>query len=142
MACLQAKLGYYNPRQNLLTRLFTLEYDAWFNIFLPGVHRIGAPIPLGGTSNHFRRRALDACLGWDPYNVTEDADLGMRFARHGLKTSMLESTTGEEANSRVLSWLRQRSRWNKGYMQTLLVHTRRPRTLVRELGPRAQPRSC
>jgi glycosyltransferase XagB len=137
VACLQAKLGYYNPRQNLLTRWFTLEYDAWFNIFLPGLHRIGAPIPLGGTSNHFRRPALDACLGWDPYNVTEDADLGLRFARLGLKTAMLESTTDEEANSRVANWLRQRSRWSKGYMQTMLVHTRRPRTLVRELGARA-----
>jgi cellulose synthase/poly-beta-1,6-N-acetylglucosamine synthase-like glycosyltransferase len=137
LACLQAKLGYYNPRQNLLTRWFTLEYDAWFNIFLPGLHRIGAPIPLGGTSNHFRRPALDACLGWDPYNVTEDADLGLRFARLGLTTAMLESTTDEEANSRVPNWLRQRSRWSKGYMQTLLVHTRRPRTLLRELGPKA-----
>jgi hypothetical protein len=137
LACLQAKLGYYNPRQNLLTRWFTLEYDAWFNIFLPGLHRIGAPIPLGGTSNHFRREALDACLGWDPYNVTEDADLGLRFARLGLTTAMLESTTEEEANSRVGNWLRQRSRWSKGYMQTALVHTRRPLTLVRELGPKA-----
>ena len=137
VACLQAKLGYYNPRQNLLTRWFTLEYDAWFNIFLPGLHRVGAPIPLGGTSNHFRRPALDACLGWDPYNVTEDADLGLRIARLGLKTAMLESTTDEEANSRVPNWLRQRSRWSKGYMQTVLVHTRRPRTLLRELGPKA-----
>lgn len=137
LACLQAKLGYYNPRQNLLTRWFTLEYDAWFNIFLPGLHRIGAPIPLGGTSNHFRRPALDACLGWDPYNVTEDADLGLRFARAGLMTAMLESTTDEEANSRVPNWLLQRSRWSKGYMQTLLVHTRRPGTLLRELGPKA-----
>jgi cellulose synthase/poly-beta-1,6-N-acetylglucosamine synthase-like glycosyltransferase len=137
LACLQAKLGYYNPRQNLLTRWFTLEYDAWFNIFLPGLHRIGAPIPLGGTSNHFRRSALDACLGWDPYNVTEDADLGLRFARLGLTTAMLESTTEEEANSRVRNWLLQRSRWSKGYMQTLLVHTRRPGTLWRELGGRA-----
>jgi glycosyltransferase XagB len=137
VACLQAKLGYYNPRQNLLTRWFTLEYDAWFNIFLPGLHRIGAPIPLGGTSNHFRRPALDTCLGWDPYNVTEDADLGLRFARLGLKTAMLESTTDEEANSRVPNWLRQRSRWSKGFMQTMLVHTRRPRTLVRELGTKA-----
>jgi cellulose synthase/poly-beta-1,6-N-acetylglucosamine synthase-like glycosyltransferase len=137
LACLQAKLGYYNPRQNLLTRWFTLEYDAWFNIFLPGLHRIGAPIPLGGTSNHFRRPALEACLGWDPYNVTEDADLGLRFARLGLTTAMLESTTDEEANSRVPNWLRQRSRWSKGYMQTLLVHTRRPLTLVRELGAKA-----
>jgi cellulose synthase/poly-beta-1,6-N-acetylglucosamine synthase-like glycosyltransferase/peptidoglycan hydrolase-like protein with peptidoglycan-binding domain len=137
LACLQAKLGYYNPRQNLLTRWFTLEYDAWFNIFLPGLHRIGAPIPLGGTSNHFRRQALDACLGWDPYNVTEDADLGLRFARLGLTTAMLESTTEEEANSRVGNWLRQRSRWSKGYMQTALVHTRRPLKLVRELGLKA-----
>jgi cellulose synthase/poly-beta-1,6-N-acetylglucosamine synthase-like glycosyltransferase len=137
VACLQAKLGYYNPRQNLLTRWFTLEYDAWFNIFLPGLHRIGAPIPLGGTSNHFRRDALCKCLGWDPYNVTEDADLGLRFARLGLTTSMLESTTGEEANSRVGNWVRQRSRWSKGYMQTLLVHTRRPRALVREVGIKA-----
>ena len=137
VACLQAKLGYYNPRQNLLTRWFTLEYDAWFNIFLPGLHRIGAPIPLGGTSNHFRRGPLEACLGWDPYNVTEDADLGLRFARLGLTTAMLESTTGEEANSQVGNWLRQRSRWSKGYMQTLLVHTRRPLRLLRQLGPRA-----
>jgi cellulose synthase/poly-beta-1,6-N-acetylglucosamine synthase-like glycosyltransferase len=134
VACLQAKLGYYNPRQNLLTRWFTLEYDAWFNIFLPGLHRLGAPIPLGGTSNHFRRTVLDECLGWDPYNVTEDADLGLRLARLGLKTAMLESTTYEEANSRVANWLRQRSRWSKGFMQTLLVHTRRPVTLFRELG--------
>jgi peptidoglycan hydrolase-like protein with peptidoglycan-binding domain len=130
LACVQAKLGYYNPRQNLLTRWFTLEYDAWFNIFLPGLHRMGAPIPLGGTSNHFRREALEACLGWDPYNVTEDADLGLRFARLGFTTAMLESTTGEEANSRVPNWVRQRSRWSKGYMQTLLVHTRRPRKLL------------
>jgi cellulose synthase/poly-beta-1,6-N-acetylglucosamine synthase-like glycosyltransferase len=133
----QAKLYYYNPRQNLLTRWFTLEYDAWFNIILPGLHRIGAPIPLGGTSNHFRRDALEWALGWDPYNVTEDADLGLRFARLGVTTAMLESSTGEEANSQVANWLRQRSRWSKGYMQTLLVHTRHPGTLLWELGPKA-----
>ena len=137
VACLQAKLCYYNPRQNLLTRWFTLEYDAWFNIFLPGLHRIGAPIPLGGTSNHFRRDALERALGWDPYNVTEDADLGVRFARLGVRTAMLESTTGEEANSQVANWVRQRSRWSKGYMQTVLVHTRHPATLLSELGLKA-----
>ena len=137
LVCLQAKLGYYNPRQNLLTRWFTLEYDAWFSIFLPGLHKLGAPIPLGGTSNHFRTTALVEVGGWDPYNVTEDADLGLRLARRGLKTAMLESTTDEEANSKLPSWVRQRSRWIKGYMQTLLVHTRDPRTLRRELGLRS-----
>jgi glycosyltransferase XagB len=136
LACLQARLGYYNPRQNLLTRWFTLEYDAWFNLLLPGLHRVGAPIPLGGTSNHFRTDLLRECLGWDPYNVTEDADLGVRLARRGLTTAMLESTTSEEANSNVAGWLRQRSRWTKGYMQTVLVHTRQPLELYRDLGPK------
>jgi len=134
VACLQAKLNYYNPRQNLLTRWFTLEYGAWFDMFLPGLHQTKAPIPLGGTSNHFRTDVLKETLSWDPYNVTEDADLGLRFARAGKRTMTLESTTYEEANSRVKNWIRQRSRWIKGYMQTFLVHTRHPLALYREIG--------
>ncbi len=85
---------------------------------------MGAPIPLGGTSNHFRTRQLRSLDGWDPFNVTEDADLGMRLAKHGYRTAILDSSTMEEANSRPLNWLRQRSRWIKGYMQTYLVHNR------------------
>jgi cellulose synthase/poly-beta-1,6-N-acetylglucosamine synthase-like glycosyltransferase len=134
VACLQAKLSYYNPRQNLLTRWFTLEYSSWFDMFLPGLHEAGAPIPLGGTSNHFRTDVLKEALSWDPYNVTEDADLGLRFARMGKRTMVLESTTYEEANSNLKNWLRQRSRWVKGYMQTFLVHTRHPVMLYREVG--------
>ncbi len=136
VGCLQASLSYYNPRQNLLTRWFTLEYDSWFGIFVPGLQAMGAPIPLGGTSNHFPVAILNQIVGWDPFNVTEDADLGVRLARRGFGTAILDSTTYEEANSRTRSWLRQRSRWIKGYMQTLLVHTRHPRTLVRDLGVR------
>lgn len=136
VACLQAKLNYYNARQNLLTRWFALEYSAWFDTFLPGLHRLRAPIPLGGTSNHFRADVLKESLSWDPYNVTEDADLGIRLARLGKTTRMLHSTTYEEANSRFRNWLRQRSRWIKGYMQTLLVHTRNPLQLLRDVGPR------
>ncbi len=134
VACIQAKLSYYNSRQNLLTRWFTLEYAAWFDLFLPGLHNIRAPIPLGGTSNHFRLPILKDVLSWDPYNVTEDADLGLRFSRAGYRTQMLESTTFEEANSQFGNWLRQRSRWIKGYIQTFLVHTRDPVQLYRELG--------
>jgi cellulose synthase/poly-beta-1,6-N-acetylglucosamine synthase-like glycosyltransferase len=136
VACLQAKLNYYNPRQNLLTRWCTLEYDAWFDMTMPGLHRTGAPIPLGGTSNHFRIDHLRACGAWDPYNVTEDADLGLRLARLGYVTKMLESTTWEEAPSKLGVWMRQRSRWIKGYMQTFLVHSRNPGRLWRELGAR------
>lgn len=134
VACIQAKLNYYNPRQNLLTRWFSLEYSAWFDMFLPGLHRLGAPIPLGGTSNHFRAEVLKQSMSWDPYNVTEDADLGLRLARMGRTTRMLDSTTYEEANSRLKNWIRQRSRWIKGYMQTFLVHTRHPLRLWREIG--------
>jgi cellulose synthase/poly-beta-1,6-N-acetylglucosamine synthase-like glycosyltransferase len=136
VVCLQAKLNYYNARQNLLTRWFTLEYSAWFDLFLPGLHRLNAPIPLGGTSNHFRADVLRESLSWDPYNVTEDADLGLRFARLGKTTRMLDSTTYEEANSKLSNWLRQRSRWIKGYMQTFLVHTRNPLRLRRDIGTR------
>jgi len=134
VACLQAKLNYYNPRQNLLTRLFTAEYTSWFDLFLPGLTSVGGPIPLGGTSNHFKTGVLKALGGWDPFNVTEDCDLGVRLHKHGYRTAMFDSTTWEEANSRLRSWIRQRSRWVKGYLQTYLVHMRSPWRLFRELG--------
>jgi cellulose synthase/poly-beta-1,6-N-acetylglucosamine synthase-like glycosyltransferase len=126
IGCIQAKLNYYNAGQNILTRLFTLEYSLWFDLILTGLQSIRAPIPLGGTSNHFRISDLRAFEGWDPFNVTEDADLGMRIAKRGLHTAVIDSTTMEEANSRPGNWVKQRSRWIKGYMQTYLVHMRRP----------------
>ncbi|MHC4841765.1 MAG: glycosyltransferase [Planctomycetota bacterium] len=134
LSCLQACLNYYNPKQNLLTRWFTLEYSTWFDLFLPGLHALHAPIPLGGTSNHFRCGVLRDLDGWDPWNVTEDCDLGLRLARRGHDTRVLESTTWEEAASTLAAWVPQRSRWVKGYWQTLLVHTRNPLRGLRELG--------
>jgi glycosyltransferase XagB len=134
VACIQAKLYYHNDRQNLLTRWFTSEYNQWFGYTLPGLMRTKAAIPLGGTSNHIRTEVLKAVGGWDPFNVTEDADLGIRLARLGYRTAILDSITLEEANSDAINWIRQRSRWYKGYLQTFLVHTRQPRRLLRELG--------
>ncbi len=124
VVCLQAKLNYFNADQNWLTRFFTLEYTTWFDLFLPGLHIVHTPIPLGGTSNHFKTDVLKELGGWDSFNVTEDCDLGIRLARKGLSTEILDSTTWEEANSDVYNWYRQRSRWVKGYFQTHLVHTR------------------
>ncbi len=124
LACVQARLNFYNADENWLTRLFTLEYCLWFDHLLPALDRLGAPVPLGGTSNIFRTDALIGAGGWDPYNVTEDADLGLRLARHGWKTAVIDATTFEEANCRLPNWLRQRSRWMKGFMQTWLVHRR------------------
>jgi cellulose synthase/poly-beta-1,6-N-acetylglucosamine synthase-like glycosyltransferase len=124
IVCLQAKLSYYNMNQNLLTRFFTAEYALWFDVTLTGLNSLHTTIPLGGTSNHFRTRDLKELHAWDPFNVTEDADLGMRLFKLGYQTAVIDSTTMEEGNSKVGNWLRQRSRWIKGYMQTYIVHTR------------------
>ncbi len=134
VACIQTKLNYYNRNQNLLTRLFTIEYSMWFDLFLPGLDASRAPIPLGGTSNHFKRDALIECGAWDPYNVTEDADLGIRLFKRGYRTGLVDSTTYEEANSELRNWLRQRSRWIKGYIQTWLVAMRHPIRLIKDIG--------
>jgi len=133
--CLQAKLNYYNADQNLLTKWFTIEYSTWFDLFLPGIHRMGSPIPLGGTSNHFKTQVLKTIGGWDPFNVAEDCDLGIRLHKMGYRTHVLDSTTWEEANSKVWNWVRQRSRWVKGYIQTHLVHMRNPLKSFLRLGP-------
>lgn len=134
LACMQARLNYYNADENWLTRLFTLEYALWFDWLLPALQRLNAPIPLGGTSNFFRTDTLRDIGGWDPYNVTEDADLGLRLARLGYRVEMLNSTTYEEANCRYGNWVRQRSRWIKGHLQTWLVHMRQPGAFVSQNG--------
>lgn len=124
VVCVQAKLNFYNPKQNVLTRMFTAEYSLWFDLTLPGLQSINAPIPLGGTSNHFKTNSLKQIGGWDAFNVTEDCDLGLRLAKRGYRTAIMESTTYEEANSNIHNWYNQRSRWIKGYIQTYFVHSR------------------
>lgn len=136
VACIQAKLNHFNQDQNLLTAWFANEYSMHFELVLPAMGAAGSPIPLGGTSNHFITSVLRELGAWDPFNVTEDADLGIRLHRQGYRTAMIDSTTLEEANSSVPNWIRQRSRWIKGYFQTWLVHMRNPGTLARETGVR------
>ncbi len=135
VVCLQARLNTYNPDAGFLTRQFTLEYSVLFDAILPALERLGLPLPLGGTSNHFKTEALRSAGAWDPFNVTEDADLGIRLARLGLRTATIASTTWEEAPADPGNWRRQRTRWLKGWMQTYLVHMRQPRRLLSELGP-------
>ncbi|WP_293575780.1 glycosyltransferase [Phaeobacter sp.] len=136
LACLQGALDYYNPGENWIARCFTLEYASWFRIVLPGIARLGLVVPLGGTTMFVRRDILEQLGGWDAHNVTEDADLGVRLSRLGYRTEMLPTTTYEEANCRPWAWVKQRSRWLKGFMITYLVHMRRPTVLLREVGLR------
>ena len=135
VACVQCRLNYFNRDENWLTRLFTLDYSLWFDLMLPGLEQLRMPIPLGGTSNHFKMDVLRELRAWDPFNVTEDADLGIRMTQKGYEVRLVASTTFEEANVSQSNWVRQRSRWIKGYMQTFLVHTRRPLHLMRTIGP-------
>ncbi|WP_454181975.1 glycosyltransferase family 2 protein [Parvibaculum sp. MBR-TMA-1.3b-4.2] len=135
LACLQAQLNYYNWSENWLTRQFAIEYASFFDLMLPMLVRLGLPIPLGGTSTHFRTDVLREVSGWDPHNVTEDADLGIRLATRGYRCGIIRSTTEEEANCRLHNWVRQRSRWIKGWLQTWLVRMRHPVSLCRSLGP-------
>ncbi|CAM3425107.1 glycosyltransferase [Tsukamurella hominis] len=134
VACVQSNLNFHNASDNVLAAWFTADYAVWFGYILPGLMASDSPIPLGGTSNHLRRSVLDEIGSWDPFNVTEDADLGVRIAARGYRTAVLDSVTYEEANIDGINWVRQRSRWYKGYLQTWLVHTRHPVRLVRELG--------
>ncbi|MGA7974474.1 MAG: glycosyltransferase [Pseudolabrys sp.] len=134
LACVQARLCIDNTADSWLARMLTAEYAGQFDGFLPGLAVGHLPLPLGGSSNHFHTATLRAVGAWDPYNVTEDADLGMRLARLGYRAAMIASTTYEEAAAQFGPWLRQRTRWFKGWMQTWLVHMRTPRRLKRELG--------
>ncbi|MGO8738189.1 glycosyltransferase family 2 protein [Rhodoblastus sp.] len=135
LACLQARLAIDNGGESWLSYFFALGYAALFDVINPGLAALGLPLPLGGTSNHFRTDLLRRVVGWDAWNVTEDADLGLRFARLGYGVGMLAATTFEDAPTDLAGWLGQRSRWMKGWMQTLAVFLRRPRKQVRRIGP-------
>jgi len=137
VACAQASLCINNAEKTWLTRMFAAEYAGQFDVFLPGFAEMRLPLPLGGSSNHFRTDVLRAVGAWDAWNVTEDADLGFRLARFGYRSVTFDSTTHEEAPTAFKIWLGQRSRWMKGWMQTWRVHMRHPLRLWREAGLRS-----
>jgi len=134
LACVQAKLAIDNAQSSFLTGHFRAEYSGLFDVLLPALAKLRLPVPLGGTSNHFKTKALREVGGWDPHNVTEDADLGVRLARFGYTTGVVDSTTWEEAPAQLSAWLPQRTRWMKGWLQTYIVHMRDPLLLFRQLG--------
>lgn len=134
ISCIQSELVVGNAKTNSLTALFSAEYSSLFGIILPTLADWQLPMPLGGTSNHFRLSVLREIGGWDAFNVTEDADIGIRLARLKLKSITMPARTVEEMPTRIKPWLRQRTRWMKGWMQTLLVHNRHPSKTLEHLG--------
>lgn len=134
LACVQATLLQGNGDTNLFARCNALEYALRYRLMLPGLAASRTAFPLGGTSNHFRTEVLRAVGGWDAWNVSEDADLGMRCRALGYRTDMMDSITWGEAPTTFASWIKQHTRWHKGYLVTALVHTRRPIDAVRRFG--------
>jgi len=135
LACVQAVLQTSNVRTNLLAHCFGVEYARRFRLTVPGLAALGAPFPLGGTSNHFRTQVLREVGGWDAWNVSEDADLGLRLHALGYRSDVVDSVTYGDAPDRLRDWISQRTRWHKGFMLTALVHTRTPRETIRRFGP-------
>ena len=134
LACVQAPLIPHNDDESWIAQQFTLEYAVHFGLVVPGLTSLGLPVMLGGTSNHFDKSVLEEIGGWDPYNVTEDADLGLRFARAGYRVGSIAPPTFEEAPVKRMQWIGQRSRWIKGFIQTLGVATRDPLAMARSMG--------
>ena len=134
IVCIQAQLNYYNRKEHLITKMFSLEYSGWFDFMIKGIDYLGLPIPLGGTSNHFKTEKLREIGAWDAFNVTEDADLGIRIARFGYDCTTITAETAEEAPFTLRSWINQRSRWIKGYIQTYFVHMENPKKLLKDIG--------
>lgn len=120
--CVQARLNFYNKKENILTKLFALEYSLLFDYVLVGLRKLNMPIPLGGTSNHFIREKLEEIGAWDAFNVTEDADVGIRLYHEGYRTGLIANTTLEESPISLKAWLVQRSRWIRGHLLTSLLH--------------------
>ena len=133
LGCVQAPLEITNGHRSFWSGMFSFEYAALFNGILPWLAKQEAPIFLGGTSNHFKRDALLQVGAWDPFNVTEDADLGLRLWRKGYRTGMITRPTLEDGPIDFKTWLPQRTRWHKGWMQTWIVHMRNPAELWRNM---------
>lgn len=136
LAIVQAPLIINNHKESWIAGQFFLEYAMWFRVILPALVRFSDFLPLGGTSNHFKAEVLKEIGGWDAYNLTEDADLGVRLCRYGYKATLISEPTYEEAPPKITAWIKQRSRWIHGHMQTIGVHIRNPIKTFQEMGIR------
>lgn len=144
----QGVLDMVNDRDGYMNMHLRAEYRYWYHTYLPALQYSNFPIPLGGTTNFFRRSVLKDLEGWDPYNVTEDFELGLRLYnerkrvgniydmlkdrraqsifRNNYKFSLLESVTQEESPTTMSGWLRQRTRWQRGKIQTFRKIAKKP----------------
>ena len=118
--CIQFPLEFVHDG-SMLSGFQVIDYVLWYKNMLPILQNLNAPIPLGGTSNHFRAKTLRESGGWDSFNVTEDAELGMRMNLQGLTVYYVENyETKERTLPNIINLMNQRVRWSKGHCLTFL----------------------
>lgn len=137
----QGVLDMINDRSGWKNMHLRGEYTHWYRSVVPALVSAKLPVPLSGTTNFFKREVILKMKGWDPYNLTEDFDIGMRLYNSHKKVglvfdkvkerevgslfkgqysiAMMHSVTREESPISFLSWLKQRTRWQRGKIQTL-----------------------
>lgn len=118
----QAGVQLINVGSHWFAGLNCLEYYYWFKSILPFMSSLGAT-PLGGNTVFFKREVLDKLDGWREDCLTEDADIGIRASAAGFKTKMIyveDMATLEETPANEGEFVRQRTRWDQGYLQILL----------------------
>jgi glycosyltransferase XagB len=134
----QAGVQLMNYKSNWYSTFNVLEYFFWFKSRLHYQARLGS-IPLGGNTVFFSRDLLNRIGGWDESNLTEDAEIGLRVSSMGERIRVIYDdryVTKEETPPTLAQFIRQRTRWSQGFMQTLRkgvwkqMPTRRQRALA------------
>ncbi len=118
----QSGIQLMNFRSKWFSSLNVLEYYFWFKSNLQLFAKMGL-IPLGGNTVFFKKQWLKKVHGWDETCLTEDADIGLRLSRKGAKIKIIydeQHTTKEETPSSVKGFLKQRTRWNQGFLQVFM----------------------
>ena len=121
----QGRLRFINYRDSWLSLQAVGDYAFWFVWLLPKIRLRGLPVALGGTCYYVRRDVLDSLGGWDPTNVTEDLELGIRLYGYGYNVGIIDVDTYEESPRKLLrtqsegGWANQRTRWIRGTLYTV-----------------------
>ncbi|MDQ3099588.1 MAG: glycosyltransferase [bacterium] len=117
----QSGVQLINFHSNWYSSFNVMEYFFWFKSCLQFFAAKGV-IPLGGNTVFFKRAWLTVVNGWDENCLTEDADIGLKLSMKGAKIRVVydaEHATQEETPPTLQGFIKQRTRWNQGFMQII-----------------------
>lgn len=118
----QSGVQLMNYRSHWFSSINVLEYYFWFKSGLQFFSKIGQVSPLGGNTVFIKKDLLEKMGGWDETCLTEDSDLGIRLIAQGAKVRIVydeQHVTKEETPDTIQTFIKQRTRWNHGFLQVL-----------------------